>query len=100
MAGERRSFSELPYFFSFMFEMNLNVYGDMSARERTIRRGSLTSEKGFFQFYLSGDRVVAFLSMNKCRDEINLAKRMILSGKSISDSALLSVESRSLETFL
>jgi NADPH-dependent 2,4-dienoyl-CoA reductase/sulfur reductase-like enzyme len=100
MAGERRSFSDLPYFFSFMFEMNINVYGDMSARERTIRRGSLTSEKGFFQFYLAGDRVVAFLSMNKGRDEINLAKRIILSGKLISDSALLSVESRSLETFL
>ena len=99
MAGERRSFSDLPYFFSFMFEMSINVYGDMAAREETIRRGSMNSGKGFFQFYLAGDRVVAFLSMNRGREEINLAKKLILDGKRI-EGQILSDESRDLETSL
>lgn len=99
MAGERRSFSDLPYFFSFMFEMSINVYGDMAAREETIRRGSMNSGKGFFQFYLAGDRVVAFLSMNRGREEINLAKKLILDGKRI-EGQMLSDESRDLETSL
>ena len=60
-----------------MFELSINVYGDVAAREKTIRRGS----------------------MNRGREEINLAKKMIHDGKRI-DGEMLSDESRNLETFL
>ncbi len=65
MTGERQAYTELPYFFSTMGDINLNVIGDMSRREQSVRRGELGLDPGFAQFYFADQRLQAILSVNR-----------------------------------
>ena len=49
MAGLARPYTILPYFFSDLFDLSFEVWGDLSAWDQTVRRGTL--ESGSFAFY-------------------------------------------------
>jgi NADPH-dependent 2,4-dienoyl-CoA reductase/sulfur reductase-like enzyme len=49
MAGDERRYVTLPYFFSDLFDLSFEVWGDLTAWDRTVTRGSL--ESGSFAFY-------------------------------------------------
>ena len=49
MAGEQKSYETLPYFFSDLFDLSCEVWGDLSSWDKTVRRGNL--EKGGFAFF-------------------------------------------------
>jgi hypothetical protein len=49
MAGEEKAYSTLPYFFSDLFDLSFEVWGDLSAWDQTVLRGSL--ESGSYGYY-------------------------------------------------
>jgi NADH dehydrogenase FAD-containing subunit len=49
MAGEEQPYTTLPYFFSDLFDLSFEAWGDLGSWQRTVRRGSL--EAGSFAYY-------------------------------------------------
>ncbi|TMQ00839.1 MAG: FAD-dependent oxidoreductase [Thaumarchaeota archaeon] len=96
MAGERRAFAELPFFFSFMFDLKINAYGDLTKKTRIVSRGPVGAEKGFFQLYFDDGVLNGFLSVNRPFQEVNELKRVILSRRSFPNISLFEDESWSL----
>lgn len=76
MAGGKEPFTEMPYFFSYMFDLTTKAYGDMSNHDATVTRGVL-GRGGFFQFFFTQGRLAAFLSMNSPMDEIQAARSIL-----------------------
>jgi len=91
MAGGQEAFAELPHFFSFMFKLRVEVWGDATQQDVVIRRGplELSDKGGFAQFYLAKRRVQAYLSVNRSSKEAEEAKNLILSRQTIEDLSLL-----------
>jgi 3-phenylpropionate/trans-cinnamate dioxygenase ferredoxin reductase subunit len=83
MTGERRAYTELPYFFSFMGALHINVMGDMSRREQCIRRGELALEPGFVQFYFANGLLQAALSINRNGTLLQAVRERILSRRPV-----------------
>ena len=91
MAGDPTAFTDLPYFFSDMFELRIHVHGTLSDHDRIILRGerSLTDQGGFTEFYMRGDRIMAYLGVNRKLKEERAVQKLILSGRRFPDPALL-----------
>jgi hypothetical protein len=49
MAGEDKAYKTLPYFFSDLFDLSFEVWGDLSAWDQAVLRGSLGS--GSYAYY-------------------------------------------------
>lgn len=49
MAGKKESYTALPYFFSDLYDLSFEVWGDLTNWDQTVRRGSL--EEGSFSFF-------------------------------------------------
>ncbi len=49
MAGEERAYTTLPYFFSDLYELSFEVWGDLTRWDATVQRGEL--DGGAFTFY-------------------------------------------------
>jgi NADPH-dependent 2,4-dienoyl-CoA reductase/sulfur reductase-like enzyme len=100
MAGAQDRFNELPHFFSSMFKLRIEVWGDATQRDVVIRRGQLelSDTGGFAQFYLAQARVQAYLSVNRPFKEAEVAKNLIFSRQTIKDISFLSDESVDLNT--
>jgi 3-phenylpropionate/trans-cinnamate dioxygenase ferredoxin reductase component len=49
MAGDRAPYTVMPYFFSDLFDLSLEVWGDIDSWDQTVLRGSL--EEGSYAFY-------------------------------------------------
>jgi NADPH-dependent 2,4-dienoyl-CoA reductase/sulfur reductase-like enzyme len=100
MAGGQETFNELPHFFSFMFKLRVEAWGDATQRDMVVRRGplQLSDTGGFAQFYLAQRRVQAYLSVNRSSKEAEEAKSLILSRQTIEDLSLLGDRSAGLNT--
>ncbi len=88
MAGGGVAFSELPYFFSDMFELRIHVHGTLTDHDRILLRGErkLTDQGGFIQFYMKGPRIMAYLGVNRKLKEERAAQKLIASRREFSDS--------------
>ncbi|MGI0091453.1 MAG: NAD(P)/FAD-dependent oxidoreductase [Nitrososphaerales archaeon] len=100
MAGAREAYLELPYFFSYQFDLKINAYGDLSHRTRIVKRGSLSDKEGFFQFYFNEDRIDAVLSVNRGFDEIKKARELVTRRIRFPEPSEISDESKTLESWL
>ena len=98
MTGERQAYTELPYFFSFMGEIQLNVIGDMSRRERWVRRGDLCLDPGFVQFYFADGLLQAMLSVNGNGTLLQAARERIAQRRPVADPAAFADEERDIAT--
>ena len=98
MTGERQAYTELPYFFSFMGEIQLNVIGDMSRRERWVRRGDLCLDPGFVQFYFADGLLQAMLSVNRNGTLLQAARERIAQRRPVADPAAFADEERDIAT--
>ncbi len=96
MAGQRKVFDKLPYFFSYQFDLKINAYGDLANRTKIVRRGELNKEKGFFQFYLNHDVLDAILAVNMKWEDVRKARELVLERKKFSEPASISDESKAL----
>lgn len=94
MAGQRQAYEALPYFFSTMGAIELNVVGDMSRREQVIRRGELSLQAGFAQFYFADGLLQAVLSVNHNGTLLQAARERILTRRPVHSPAAFADESR------
>ena len=68
MAGLAKPYTILPYFFSDLFDLSFEVWGDLSAWDQTVRRGTL--ESGSFAFYyFDQGQLVGVLALGRPEDE-------------------------------
>jgi 3-phenylpropionate/trans-cinnamate dioxygenase ferredoxin reductase subunit len=76
MAGEREAYSALPYFFSDLFDLSFEVWGDLSRWDRTVLRGSLESGS-FAYYYFAGGRITGVLAAGWPEEERSPMQELI-----------------------
>jgi 3-phenylpropionate/trans-cinnamate dioxygenase ferredoxin reductase subunit len=68
MAGEEKAYTTLPYFFSDLFDFSFEAWGDLTAWNQTVLRGSL--ETGSFAYtYFDQAKMVGVLAVNRPDEE-------------------------------
>jgi 3-phenylpropionate/trans-cinnamate dioxygenase ferredoxin reductase subunit len=96
MAGAQQAYTELPYFFSHMGPLHIDVIGDMSRRERSVRRGDLRLQPGFSQFYFAAGLLQAVLCINGEAALLQAARERILQRRPVAQPELFADATRDL----
>lgn len=92
MLGEIQPFEHVPYFFSDVFDLSYEFWGDTQDAVEAVHRGSVEDGK-FSTWWLDNDgRLVAAFVMNRPDEERELAPRWIKSHKQLSADWLRSRE--------
>lgn len=87
LLGERTPFLHVPYFFSDVFDLSYEFWGDPSGAEEIIEHGDLSSNS-FSTWWLRQERLVAAFTMNRPDEEREAAPRLIQSRDPISAATL------------
>ncbi|HKW16555.1 MAG TPA: FAD-dependent oxidoreductase [Terriglobales bacterium] len=96
LMGEKAPFKHVPYFFSDVFDLSYEYWGDSSGAEQIVLRGDVTT-KSFSAWWLRQKRVVAAFTMNRPDEEREVAPAWIESHQAVSPE-ILQDESKSLLT--
>jgi len=75
LSGRPERFENIPYFFSDIFDLSYEFWGDTSGAERTEYRGDVNSTS-FSAWWLKGNRAVAAFVMNRPDAERDAASRL------------------------
>jgi len=75
LSGHAERFENIPYFFSDVFDLSYEFWGDTSEAERIEYRGDVNSTS-FSAWWLKGDRAVAAFAMNRPDAEREAASRL------------------------
>jgi 3-phenylpropionate/trans-cinnamate dioxygenase ferredoxin reductase subunit len=86
MLGSEEPFSEVPWFWSDQYDVNLQMAGHPFRWDRIVMRGSLQERKGV-AFYLNDDRLVAAVGINTGK-EVRASRALIAAGITPSDAEL------------
>jgi NADPH-dependent 2,4-dienoyl-CoA reductase/sulfur reductase-like enzyme len=87
LMGERVPFRHVPYFFSDVFDLSYEYWGDSSGADQTIHRGEL-STRSFSVWWLRQKTVVAAFTMNRPDEEREVAPKWIESRQTVSPGKL------------
>jgi len=87
LMGERTPFKHVPYFFSDVFDLSYEYWGDAAGAEEIIHRGD-PSSNSFSVWWLRRQSVVAAFTMNRPEDERALAPQWIESKQPVSPTVL------------
>ncbi len=87
LMGERIPFKHVPYFFSDIFDLSYEYWGDSSGAEQIIHRGDFSGQS-FSVWWLRQKRVVAAFTMNRPDEERDLAPKWIESRQTVSAAEL------------
>jgi NADPH-dependent 2,4-dienoyl-CoA reductase/sulfur reductase-like enzyme len=87
LVGERIAFKHVPYFFSDVFDLSYEYWGDSSDADQIIHRGDF-SNKSFSVWWLRHKTVVAAFTMNRPDEEREVAPKWIESGRAVSAAKL------------
>ena len=87
LMGDKTPFRHVPYFFSDVFDLSYEYWGDSSSADQVIHRGD-TSGNSFSVWWLYQQRVVAAFTMNRPDEERNAAPKWIESGQKVSSTKL------------
>ena len=79
--GDRKPFSHVPYFFSDVFDLSYELWGDSEGATQTVTRGDLNSSS-FSVWWIKQDRLVSAFTMNRPDEERQAAPEWI-QGKKI-----------------
>lgn len=90
LMGDRTPFRHVPYFFSDVFDLSYEYWGDSSGADQVIHRGDL-SGNSFSVWWLHQQRVVAAFAMNRPDEERNTAPKWIESRQRVSASKVADV---------
>jgi 3-phenylpropionate/trans-cinnamate dioxygenase ferredoxin reductase component len=74
--GDQTPFKHVPYFFSDVFDLSCEYWGDASSADELIHRRHL-ARKSFSVWRLQQQRVVAVFTMNSPEDEREAAPKWI-----------------------
>ena len=87
LMGERTPFKHVPYFFSDVFDLSYEYWGDSSGADQVAHRGDVAS-KSFSVWWLRQKQLVAAFTMNRPDEERDLAPRWIEAKQTLSASKL------------
>ncbi len=87
LLGERIPFKHVPYFFSDVFDLSYEFWGDPSGAEEVIHRGD-PSSNSFSVWWLRQKSVVAAFAMNRPEEERDMAPKWIEFGQPVSAARL------------
>jgi NADPH-dependent 2,4-dienoyl-CoA reductase/sulfur reductase-like enzyme len=87
LMGQRAPFRHVPYFFSDVFDLSYEFWGDPAGAEQVVHRGDL-SGTSFSAWWLRNAAVVAAFVMNRPDEERNLAPQWIESRHRVSAARL------------
>jgi NADPH-dependent 2,4-dienoyl-CoA reductase/sulfur reductase-like enzyme len=87
LLGDRAPFVHVPYFFSDVFDLSYEFWGDTSGADQTVERGDL-STNSFSVWWLAENRLVAAFTMNRPDEERDAAQRWIASKQRVSAAKL------------
>ncbi|MGH9559330.1 MAG: NAD(P)/FAD-dependent oxidoreductase, partial [Bryobacteraceae bacterium] len=96
LMGERAPFKHVPYFFSDVFDLSYEFWGDPSGADQAVHRGDL-SGSSFSVWWLHQNAVVAAFAMNRPDEERETAPTWIES-KQRASAAKLADASQSLSS--
>ena len=85
--GERTPFRHVPYFFSDVFDLSYEYWGDSSEADEVVHRGDVSSNS-FSAWWLRQGRVVAAFAMNRPDEERDAASKWIENRQAVSRSRL------------
>lgn len=81
-------FKHVPYFFSDVFDLSYEYWGDSSAADKVVHRGDVSSSS-FSVWWLRQDRVVAAFTISRPDEERNVAPKWIEAGQTVSAAKLV-----------
>jgi NADPH-dependent 2,4-dienoyl-CoA reductase/sulfur reductase-like enzyme len=87
LLGERAPFVHVPYFFSDMFDLSYELWGDTSGADEVVVRGDIASTS-FSVWWLNRQRLAAAFTMNRPDEERQAAPRWIECKRSITADQL------------
>jgi 3-phenylpropionate/trans-cinnamate dioxygenase ferredoxin reductase component len=76
LLGERAPFVHVPYFFSDVFDLSYELWGDPADADRIVERGDL-SGPSFSVWWLREERLAAAFTMNRPDEERDAAQRWL-----------------------
>jgi 3-phenylpropionate/trans-cinnamate dioxygenase ferredoxin reductase subunit len=85
MAGADQPFDHVPYFYSDVFDLDLQAWGDTTDWNRTITRGSHGNKLTFF--YLKDNRLKAVLLVDPTKEEGAAAEKLAEAMPQVKDEA-------------
>ena len=68
MAGADERYEDLPYFFSDLFDLSFEVWGDLDTCDQVVRRGDLEA-RNIAYYYFNEGRLVGVLAMGRPDEE-------------------------------
>jgi NADPH-dependent 2,4-dienoyl-CoA reductase/sulfur reductase-like enzyme len=87
LLGERAPFVHVPYFFSDVFDLSYEFWGDPSGADEIVERGDLAGSS-FSVWWLAQGRLVAAFAMGRPEEEREAAQRWIASKQPVSAARL------------
>jgi len=87
LMGDKTPFKHVPYFFSDVFDLSYEYWGDSSGADAVIHRGDVSSNS-FSVWWIRQQRVVAAFTMNRPDEERDAAPKWIESGQTVSAKKL------------
>jgi 3-phenylpropionate/trans-cinnamate dioxygenase ferredoxin reductase component len=87
LMGDKSPFKHVPYFFSDVFDLSYEYWGDSSGADQVVHRGDL-STNSFSVWWARQERLLAAFTMNRPDEERNAAPKWIESGQRVSLSKL------------
>jgi 3-phenylpropionate/trans-cinnamate dioxygenase ferredoxin reductase subunit len=83
LMGERTPFKHVPYFFSDVFDLSYEFWGDPEGSDSIVHRGDVSSNS-FSVWWLQQQRAVAAFTMNRPDEEREVAPKWIESQQAVS----------------
>jgi 3-phenylpropionate/trans-cinnamate dioxygenase ferredoxin reductase component len=87
LTSERTPFRHVPYFFSDIFDLSYEYWGDSSDAEKVVHRGDFSSNS-FSVWWLRQNRLVAAFAMNRPDEEREAAPKWIETKQLVSSKKL------------
>jgi NADPH-dependent 2,4-dienoyl-CoA reductase/sulfur reductase-like enzyme len=90
LMGEHNEFRHVPYFFSDVFDLSYEFWGDPAGAEEIVHRGDMTGSS-FSTWWVRGQRLVAAFAMNRPEEERDIAPKWIEARQRVSTARLRDV---------
>jgi NADPH-dependent 2,4-dienoyl-CoA reductase/sulfur reductase-like enzyme len=87
LMGERQPFRHVPYFFSDVFDLSYEFWGDAAGTDQVVTRGDITT-KSFSVWWLRGQQLAAAFVMSRPDDERTVAPQWIESKRAVGAAEL------------
>jgi len=87
LMGDHAEFRHVPYFFSDVFDLSYEFWGDPAGAEEIVHRGNVTTNS-FSTWWVRGQRLVAAFAMNRPEEERDVAPKWIEARQRVSTAPL------------